>query len=234
MPNATCGAARSTCSRATSSRWPRSAPRCPTVERSNGAASSASTPKACSARPRELGLGDDHSGIYILPRGTPLGVPYGDALGLTPDVLIDADVTRNRPDCWGYVGVARDLAAKLGTRVPAADTRARRRRRRADGDRRDRRRATDAARFTSTVISGVEVAPSADWMARRLTAAGMRPINNVVDVSNYVMLELNQPNHAYDLDTLGGGGFRVRTARRRRAADDARRAGRARSPRPTC
>ncbi|MGB0113544.1 MAG: phenylalanine--tRNA ligase subunit beta, partial [Ilumatobacteraceae bacterium] len=67
-------------------------------------------------------------------------------------------------------------------------------------------------RFTSTVISGVQVQPSADWMARRLTAAGMRPISNIVDVSNYVMLELNQPNHAYDLDTLGGGGFRVRLA----------------------
>ncbi len=66
----------------------------------------------CSSR--ELGLGDDHSGIAILPAGTPLGVPYGEALGLRPDVLIDADVTRNRPDCWGYVGIARDLAAKLG------------------------------------------------------------------------------------------------------------------------
>ncbi len=163
----------------------------------------------CSAS--ELGLGDDHSGIRILPPDVPLGRPYGEALGLTLDVLIDADVTRNRPDCWGYVGIARDLAAKMGVefrpprpalavtgaeRIAPAEI--------IDGER--------CGRFTSTVISGIEVKPSADWMARRLTAAGMRPISNVVDVSNYVMLELNQPNHAYDLDTLGGGGFRIRHA----------------------
>jgi phenylalanyl-tRNA synthetase beta chain len=160
----------------------------------------------------ELGLGDDHSGIRILPAGSPLGVPYGTVLGITPDVLIDADVTRNRPDCWGYVGIARDLAAKLRVefRPPLATLTVSGDARTApvdliDGDR--------CARFTSTVISGVEVRPSAPWMAARLTAAGMRPISNVVDVSNYVMLELNQPNHAYDLDTLGGGGFRVRLAR---------------------
>ncbi len=163
----------------------------------------------CSAR--ELGLGDDHAGIRILPADSPLGVPYGEVLGIRPDVLIDADVTRNRPDCWGYVGIARDLAAKLGValRVPepelvvlgdelVAGVEI------VDGDR--------CGRFTSTVISGVSIGPSADWMAQRLTAAGMRPISNVVDVSNYVMLELNQPNHAYDLATLGGGGFRIRRA----------------------
>jgi phenylalanyl-tRNA synthetase beta chain len=164
----------------------------------------------CSSR--ELGLGDDHSGIKVLPPDVPLGRPYGEALGLTLDVLIDADVTRNRPDCWGYVGIARDLAAKMGVEfrppsptlsvtgdVVTAGVEI------VDGDR--------CARFTSTVISGIEVKPSAEWMARRLTAAGMRPISNVVDVSNYVMLELNQPNHAYDLDTLGGRGFRIRRAR---------------------
>ncbi len=163
----------------------------------------------CSAS--ELGLGDDHSGIRVLPPDVPLGRPYGEALGLTLDVLIDADVTRNRPDCWGYVGIARDLAAKMGVefRPPTATLDVAGVERSAtveivDGD--------GCARFTSTVISGVEVKAAADWMARRLTAAGMRPISNVVDVSNYVMLELNQPNHAYDLDALGGGGFRIRRA----------------------
>ena len=165
----------------------------------------------CSAR--ELGLGDDHSGILVLPPDSPLGVPYGDVTGLRDDVVLDVDVTRNRPDCWSYIGVARDLAAKLGVAFtppaprepkvveggPVTTVEI------VDGDR--------CGRFTSTVIGGVVVGPSAPWMAERLAAAGMRPINNVVDVSNYVMLELGQPNHAYDLATLGGAGFRIRRAR---------------------
>jgi phenylalanyl-tRNA synthetase beta chain len=165
----------------------------------------------CSAR--ELGLGDDHAGIVILPEGTPLGRPYGEALGLTRETVYDLDVTRNLPDCFGHLGVARQVAARLKvpltaearTITPADDAPTRQATvELVDGDR--------CARFTSTVISGVHVGASPDWMARRLAAAGMRAINNVVDVSNYVMLELNQPNHAYDLDALGGGGFRVRRA----------------------
>lgn len=164
----------------------------------------------CSAR--ELGMGDDHSGILILPAGTALGVPYGEALGMEEETVYDVDVLRNRPDCYGHLGFARDLAAKLNLQVKPAPT--------APAAQGPARTATvelvDGARcprFTSVVISGVEVKPSPDFIARRLTAAGMRPINNVVDVSNYVMLETNQPNHAYDFDTLGGGGFRVRLAR---------------------
>ncbi|HRE03434.1 MAG TPA: phenylalanine--tRNA ligase subunit beta, partial [Ilumatobacteraceae bacterium] len=164
----------------------------------------------CSAR--ELGLGDDHSGILILPADTPLGVPYGEALGLTTETVFDADLTRNRPDCWGHRGVARDLAAHRGVALrevamaPQADGPSRSAPvELIDGDR--------CTRFTTLVLSGIAVAPSPDWVARRLTAAGMRPINNVVDASNLVMLELNQPNHAYDLDALGGGGFRIRLAR---------------------
>jgi phenylalanyl-tRNA synthetase beta chain len=164
----------------------------------------------CSAH--ELGLGDDHTGILVLPPDTPLGQPYGQALGIRDDVIMDIDVTRNRPDAWCYVGIARDLAAKLGVAFIAPDPPAPRTAgsgpvttvELAAGDR--------CGRFTSTVISGVRVGPSAPWMAARLIAAGMRPIGNVVDVSNYVMLELGQPNHPYDLATLGGGGFRVRRA----------------------
>ena len=161
--------------------------------------------------PDELGLGSDHSGIMVLAPDTELGLPYGRALGLHPDILFDLDLTRNRPDCWGYVGIARDVAAQMGIEFrpphpPAPQL----------GDARtapvelicgDR-----CGRFTSVVMSGIEVGPSPEWMQRRLIEAGMRPINNVVDASNYVTLELNQPTHAYDLDTLGGGGFRIRVA----------------------
>jgi phenylalanyl-tRNA synthetase beta chain len=159
----------------------------------------------------ELGLDHDHSGILILPPDSPLGVPYGEVLGVRPDVLFDLDLTRNRPDCWGYIGVARDVAARLGIalRLPAPVLQHSGEPRTAPVELVD---GTRCGRFTSTVISGVRVGPSAVWMQRRLTAAGMRPISNIVDSSNYVMLELNQPTHAYDLDTLGGGGFRIRAA----------------------
>ncbi len=163
----------------------------------------------CSAS--ELGLGSDHSGIFILPAGTALGVPYGEALGLESEVVFDVDLTRNRPDCWGHLGAARDVAAQLGlTLAPAPSAVA------ATGPVRsasvDLVAGDRCHRFTTLVLSGVRVGASPDWIARRLGAAGMRSINNVVDVSNYVMIELNQPNHAYDLDALGGHGFRVRLA----------------------
>jgi phenylalanyl-tRNA synthetase beta chain len=163
----------------------------------------------CSAR--ELGLGDDHSGILLLPAESPLGVPYGRALGLVEETVYDLDVLRNRPDCWSHRGVARDLAAAFGAElVQALDA--------VEADGGEWRADVDivalerCARFTTVVLSGVVVGASPDWMARRLEAAGMRAINNVVDVSNYVMLETGQPNHAYDATTVAGG-FRVRLAR---------------------
>jgi phenylalanyl-tRNA synthetase beta chain len=163
----------------------------------------------CSAA--ELGLGDDHSGILILPPGTELGVSVEQALGASPDAVFDLDVTRNRPDAYGHLGVARDVAAHLGVpfHPPSPVLQA-------DGP--ERSAPVDivapdlCGRFVSVVLSGIRIGPSAPWMAERLTRVGMRPINNVVDVSNYVMLELNEPNHPYDLETLGGGGFRIRRA----------------------
>ena len=220
-----CGAARSTWRPATSCRWPRSARRCPTAGRSSRSRILGidSDGMLCSAR--ELGLGDDHAGILILPADTPLGVPYGEALGTASATCLRP---RRHPQPARLLGLPRrrprPRARTLGVPfAPAAE-------RRCEPTGAPTRQATveivdgdRCARFTSTVISGIAVGPSPDWIARRLTAAGMRPINNVVDVTNYVMLELGQPNHAYDLDTLGGGGFRVRLARRRRDDHDARR-----------
>jgi phenylalanyl-tRNA synthetase beta chain len=159
----------------------------------------------------ELELGNDHSGILVLPPDLPLGVPAFEALGIRPDVVLDCDLPRNRPDAWCHLGVARDLAPRLGVpftpALPELVT---------SRPERSVPVAIDApdlcGRFTLAVLSGVVVGPSPRWMADRLTAAGMRPINNVVDVSNYVMLELGRPNHPYDLATLPASGIRVRRA----------------------
>ena len=150
-------------------------------------------------------------------------------------MIFDIAVEANRPDAWSIAGVARDLAARLGlpfaipatadlTPVAAAgavagDSEASA----ADGgsasapvDTLATARVDDldlCPRFTCRVITGVRPAPSPQWLARRLTLAGMRPINNVVDASNYVMLELGQPTHPYDLDRLPGHGLVVRRAR---------------------
>lgn len=158
----------------------------------------------------ELGIGEDHSGILLLDGEAELGMSYADVLGIKPDVVFDLDVTRNRPDCWSIEGVARDLAAwrsqplaPVGNGFPAT------------GESHTVPVEIEnpaCGRFTATVMSGVRVTSSPDWMSRRLEALGMRPINNVVDASNYVMLELGQPNHAYDLATIGGG-FAIRSAR---------------------
>ncbi|MEK7292290.1 MAG: phenylalanine--tRNA ligase subunit beta [Actinomycetota bacterium] len=158
----------------------------------------------------ELGLGTDAAGILILPLGLQLGADVFEALGIEADHVYDLDVTRNRPDCTGYLGVARDIAAHLGKplHIPPGDQQALGTRKRVPVNIVDGRRC---ARFNVTVMSGVEVGPSPGWVARRLTQAGMRPINNVVDASNLVTLELNQPNHAYDFDLVHDG-FIVRCA----------------------
>ena len=160
----------------------------------------------CSAA--ELGLSDDHSGILVLAVDAEPGVPLRKALAMEPDVIFDLDVTPNRPDAMSVAGVARDLAAKLGVSfalpdVSAAPT--------GESQASVVVKSKDLCpRFTAIVLEGVTVGPSPAWLARRLTLAGMRPINNVVDVSNYVMLELGQPNHPYDLARLPGRGLLVR------------------------
>jgi phenylalanyl-tRNA synthetase beta chain len=164
----------------------------------------------CSAS--ELMLGDDHSGILILNSGAP-GEPLTTVI--PSQVIMEAEVTSNRPDCMGHLGVARELAAGLdrpmkrdfmpaftGTANPPG---------------RDLVKVTIAedslcSRYIGAVITGVKVGPSPDWIQRRLRACGVRPINNIVDITNYVLLEYAQPLHAFDLSKLEGAEIRVRRA----------------------
>ncbi|MDQ6838236.1 MAG: phenylalanine--tRNA ligase subunit beta, partial [Actinomycetota bacterium] len=170
----------------------------------------------CAPEELELPATEGVDGLMILPAGLAVpGTPLRDALGLEPDVVFDLDITPNRPDALSMAGVARDLAAAAGLpfAIPA-DARP------VAVDPSVEAAAVSVAdpdlcpRFTGTVLDGVVVGPSPVWLARRLTLAGMRPISNVVDVSNYVMLDLGQPNHAYDLGRLAGRGLTVRRARR--------------------
>lgn len=160
---------------------------------------------------RELGVSEDHSGILILSPDTPVGADVREALGLD-DVVFDLEITPNRPDAMSIAGVARDLAAALGLpftlAVPVAPGEEP-----AVGERATLVvEAPDRCPRYVARVGRVAVGPSPEWMARRLVKAGMRPISNVVDVTNYVMLERGQPLHAFDLGLLGGRGIVVRLA----------------------
>ena len=159
----------------------------------------------------ELGLGDDHEGIMVLPEDAPVGTPLVDYLG---DAVLDADVTPNRPDCLSILGVAHEVAALTGATVTEPDATYPE-----DGDPIERDVTIEIAdpelcsRYGASLIRGVKVGPSPDWLKDALAAVGMRPINNIVDVTNYVMLEYGQPLHAFDFDTIGDATVIIRAAR---------------------
>lgn len=160
------------------------------------------------------GLDAAENGILILPEDTPLGVDIREVLGLS-DTQIDFEITSNRVDCFCVEGLAREAAATFQLpfkpRVPAVLERA-------EGAAADfaqvRIDAPDLCqRYAARIVRDVTVGPSPMWMQRRLRAAGMRSINNIVDITNYVMLELGQPMHAFDLTDLAGASIIVRRAR---------------------
>ena len=166
----------------------------------------------------ELELGDDAEGIMILNdrvgASAGPGMPLSEALGLEPDVLWDLDVGANRPDAMSVMGVARDLAAGLGVgfeppdwSTPEAGPGI------AEVAAVEIVDPTLCGRFVGRVLRNTGAGPSPAWMANRLTALGMRPISSIVDISNYVMLELGQPSHTFDLGRVRGARIRVRRAR---------------------
>lgn len=164
---------------------------------------------------RELELSDEHGGILQLPESTPLGIPIVAALGITPDVVFDLSVNPNRPDAMSVMGIARDVAAKLNLPFtpPALIAGVVDRPPSGNPSIRGSITATDLCdRLTVAVLRHVRVTDSPTWVQARLTLAGMRPISNLVDASNLVMLELGSPSHAFDFDRLAGGQIGVRWA----------------------
>ena len=162
---------------------------------------------------RELGLGEDAEGILILPGPLPLGRPLQEVLPLADHVL-EIAVTPNRGDCLSHLGVAREVAALTGGRLRVA-----RRIPREEGEATGSVAGVEIAdpdlcpRYVARVIRGVRIGPSPFWLRRRLEICGVRPINNVVDATNYVMLEVGQPLHAFDLTLLRERRIVVRRAR---------------------
>ena len=139
----------------------------------------------CSAR--ELGLSADHAGIMILPKDAPVGMPFAQYLG-TSDTVLDCEITPNRADCLSMIGIAREPAIKAESGAATADTVS--------------VELVDEGlcdRYVARVVRNVEVGPSPEWLVQRLNACGIRTHNNVVDITNYVMMLTGQPLHAFDL-----------------------------------
>jgi phenylalanyl-tRNA synthetase beta chain len=160
---------------------------------------------------RELELGTDHTGIVVFPEPWEPGTPLAEVLPLT-DVVLELETTPNRPDLLAVYGVAREVAALLDTDLsppPGADPER-------SGDEPVDVSIEDyegCPRYIGRLFREVRIAPSPAWLKARLVSAGMRPISNVVDVTNYVMHALGNPLHVFDFDTLGGGRIVVRRAR---------------------
>ena len=161
---------------------------------------------------KELGISDSHEGIMILPAEAPVGTALADYMG---DVILDLDITPNRPDCLSVIGIAREIAALTGkkVRLPKDDYN--------ESDTTiDSQVSVEIAdpdlcpRYSASLVTGIKIGASPPWMQQRLIAAGMRPINNIVDITNYVMLEYGEPLHAFDYNQIRGQKIIIRRAKK--------------------
>ena len=149
---------------------------------------------------RELGIGDEHDGILVLDEGAIVGTPIGEVIG---ESVLDIELTPNRPDCLGIVGVARDVAAITGNQLREPDVSYE-----STGPDVHELASVEIAdpdlcpRYTASVIEGLKIGPSPKWLQERLASVGERPINSIVDITNFVMFELGQPLHAFDYDRV--------------------------------
>ena len=155
----------------------------------------------CSAR--ELGIGGDHAGIMILPEDAPVGMPFGEYYG-SSDTVLDCEITPNRPDCLSMIGMARETGAIFDrdyhVELPVIKSETGR----ATADEISVEIADEGLcdRYVARIVRNAKVGPSPDWMVKRLNSLGIRPHNNIVDITNYVMMLTGQPLHAFDLSTF--------------------------------
>ena len=161
----------------------------------------------------ELGLSDNADGLMELAEDTPIGVDMQELLG-KPDTIYDIAITSNRPDCLSVIGIAREIAALTGQPLRKPEIQFKNISSEAISDymRVDIRNAEKCARYSGRLIKNITIKPSPQWLVKRLLAVGVRAINNVVDITNYVMLETGQPLHAFDYRTLAGKQIIVRDA----------------------
>lgn len=164
----------------------------------------------------ELGIGNSHEGIMVLPDDAVIGTPAKEFLHLKTEAVIEYEITANRVDAASHIGVARDLYAYLKLngipcelKYPSVDAFKEGEGSGYDVEVQD---ASGAPRYTGITIKGVKVAPSPEWLQKKLMSIGLRPINNIVDISNFVLFELGQPLHTFDADKIEGGKVIVRRA----------------------
>jgi len=157
--------------------------------------------------PQELGLPDQVDGLLILPTDAPVGKPFGEYLGRSgSDVIYDLEVTPNRPDLNSVIGIAREIAAVTGNALKIPEVRSQKSEVRTENLVAVRIEDAEVCpRYTARVIKGVKIGPSPAWLRDTLEKAGIRSISNVVDVTNYVMLEIGQPLHAFDYHLIAKG-----------------------------
>jgi phenylalanyl-tRNA synthetase beta chain len=159
---------------------------------------------------KELGISDEHEGILVLPPEAPIGAPLGTYLG---DVILDLDITPNRPDCLSVIGIAREIAALTGEPLRLPEVHYEKTEKSIDSFASVNIVDPDLCpRYCASLVTGIKIAPSPSWLQQHLNSCGMRPINNVVDITNYVMLEYGQPLHAFDYYKLKGRQIIVRRA----------------------
>jgi phenylalanyl-tRNA synthetase beta chain len=174
----------------------------------------------------ELGLGQSHAGIMVLPENTPVGMPAAEYLNLYTDTVFEIGLTPNRGDAASHLGVARDLVAVLNCSTPHSNSiefdeevawhlNGIKELPQASGIVTIDVKVEDTAckRYSGVVISGVTVAPSPQWLKNYITAIGLRPINNIVDITNFVLHETGQPLHAFDANAIEGNQIIVRSAK---------------------